>query len=351
MNSGIGMSEGNLENSLYIRLKNILITEAKANTIAVGDRLLPEMELAKKFQVSRNTLRKSLALLESEGLILRFPKKGTFLTRLPVSDNSDEPIIGINFMYKKGYVVDTSISVFSGIIEEAQKAGVRLMYINEREMTSFPAEISGFIFVTPPAPDIPLYKQIISGSIPAVCIGKKISSKVGYIGLDNVEDAKHGVEALIQQGCKKIGFWGNPPVSGHAKLRYEGFVEGMKEAGLPLRKKRICFYQPGENPFQQTQEFLSRTDADGIFVALSPILFFLIYSMNQLKIRIGSDIKLFCHDDLRPILMDAPSVYYTAMPHHEMGACAFQYLYNKIKLKNQLPILDKTFSAEICCHK
>ena len=351
MQTVIHIPKKQMVESLYMRLKDILQREAKANTIAIGDRLLPEMELAKKFHVSRNTLRKSLAQLESEGLILRFPKKGTFLTHLPVSDHKDEPVIGVNFFYQNGGAIDVSPHILSGILDEAQKSGVRLMFLDERAMTSFPAEINGIIFIKPPEPDIPLYKQIVSGSIPSVCIGKKISSKVGYVGVDNFTEAKRGVDILYQQGCRKIGFWGNVPVSGHAKLRYDGYVAGLKEVNLPLQKKRLCFFQFGKNPFQQTRDFLLKTDADAIFVALAPILFFLIYSMNQLKIRIGEDIKLFCFDDLHSIFMDAPSIYYTAMPLREIGACALRYLSNKYKLKNTIPILDQTFSAEICCSK
>ena len=45
-----------------------------------GSRLPPEPELAEMVQVSRPTLRESLRLLESEGLVIRRQRTGTVVT-------------------------------------------------------------------------------------------------------------------------------------------------------------------------------------------------------------------------------------------------------------------------------
>ncbi len=59
-----------------------------------GDRLPAERELAEKFCVSRAELRKALAILEEEGLIIRHVGRGTFVTSLASSLPADEEIAG-----------------------------------------------------------------------------------------------------------------------------------------------------------------------------------------------------------------------------------------------------------------
>ncbi|MEA2026106.1 MAG: GntR family transcriptional regulator, partial [Chloroflexota bacterium] len=56
-----------------------------------GDRLPPERELCRDFDVSRSTLRQALGELEQRGFISRHQGRGTFVTRPRVQ----LPIIGV----------------------------------------------------------------------------------------------------------------------------------------------------------------------------------------------------------------------------------------------------------------
>ena len=332
--------------ALYMKIKELLFREAKAQTIAVGDRLLPEPELARHFHVSRNTLRRVLGRMEAEGMILRFPKKGTFLTRLPEVDTKDLPIIGVNFLMNSNQI-NACNSILNGVIRCSWKYNVRLMHINEKELTKMPEEVKGIIFVRPPSPDIPLYDRFLSGSIPSVSIGKVLGSKVGYVGVDNRKEASRGVCALVQAGCRKIGFWGNQPERGHARERYLGYEDALREAGLPILPRQICFRDPEKNSFEQAEDFLRRARPDAVFVSLLPQMFSLLYAMNQMQLRIGRDIRLLCFDDLRDFMMDWPSISYICMPLEKMGERAFRYLYHKIVLRQKVPVIHEVLPAEI----
>jgi GntR family transcriptional regulator len=63
-----------------------------------GSRLPPEPELAEMVKVSRPTLRESLRLLESEGLVVRRQRTGTVVTGRPLARNSLERNRGIQEM-------------------------------------------------------------------------------------------------------------------------------------------------------------------------------------------------------------------------------------------------------------
>lgn len=65
---------------LYYQLKEILLDLIKTGELE-GGRLPTEEELSKKYSVSRGTVRKALAELESEGLIVTEAGRGTFVVK------------------------------------------------------------------------------------------------------------------------------------------------------------------------------------------------------------------------------------------------------------------------------
>lgn len=63
------------------RVRDFIMTAAGDGTFMPGSRLPTERELAKRFSVPRNAVRKTLAQLEAEGCITRHVGRGTFLAQ------------------------------------------------------------------------------------------------------------------------------------------------------------------------------------------------------------------------------------------------------------------------------
>jgi len=61
------------------RIREFVMAAAAGGTLAPGARLPTERELAKRFAIPRNAVRKTLAQLEAEGSITRHVGRGTFL--------------------------------------------------------------------------------------------------------------------------------------------------------------------------------------------------------------------------------------------------------------------------------
>lgn len=66
--------------ALYHQLKSILAKKIMSGEWQSGDRLPPEYELCKQYDVSRITVRQALSELEQEGLVKRRQGVGTFVT-------------------------------------------------------------------------------------------------------------------------------------------------------------------------------------------------------------------------------------------------------------------------------
>lgn len=64
---------------LYYRVVNDLLNKIKSGEIPENSMLTPEIELAREYGVSRNTIRHAIGLLARDGYVMRIPGKGTFV--------------------------------------------------------------------------------------------------------------------------------------------------------------------------------------------------------------------------------------------------------------------------------
>lgn len=67
------------ENFIYRKVYNDLLEQIHGGAIRLGERLPTEMELQEHYGVSRDTVRKALAQLETDGYIIRRAAIGTFV--------------------------------------------------------------------------------------------------------------------------------------------------------------------------------------------------------------------------------------------------------------------------------
>lgn len=75
MESGVGMSHDFIYNRIYTELRERI----DSGQLPPGSRLETELELRQRYGVSRETIRRALAMLESDGYIVRKVSAGTFV--------------------------------------------------------------------------------------------------------------------------------------------------------------------------------------------------------------------------------------------------------------------------------
>lgn len=66
---------------LHFQIQRVLRAQIESGRWAVGERVPPEYELMRRFEVSRTTIRAALRWLENDGLIVRQRRKGTFVAK------------------------------------------------------------------------------------------------------------------------------------------------------------------------------------------------------------------------------------------------------------------------------
>lgn len=80
---------------LYIQLKNELIQKIKNEQWKVDEKIPTEMELMKKYDIGRDTVRKALGILVQEGYVYKKRGIGTFVSKRHISIGY-EPLISLS---------------------------------------------------------------------------------------------------------------------------------------------------------------------------------------------------------------------------------------------------------------
>jgi len=99
---------------IYLQLADTLRDKIYNGEYLFGDTLPPERVMAEKYGISHLTVRKALALLQEEGLILRLQGKGTFVNAPNVSMDMREVSGFTSFMQNHGVSVTNEV-LHSGV--------------------------------------------------------------------------------------------------------------------------------------------------------------------------------------------------------------------------------------------
>jgi len=90
---------------LHHQVQRVLRSKIESGEWSSEDKLPTEMELVRRFHVSRNTIREALGTLEHDGLIVRHRRRGTFVRRTRAA--IDPPATITNLVL--GYEADVSV--------------------------------------------------------------------------------------------------------------------------------------------------------------------------------------------------------------------------------------------------
>jgi GntR family transcriptional regulator len=107
---------------VYIQIAESLIAQIEAGELAPGDRLPPERDLSEKLGVNRMTLRRSLRVLEAQGLIERRHGVGTYVTAPKIDRQMDLVFRFTHGMQTRGFTPGTRLISIEQVSLEAAAA-------------------------------------------------------------------------------------------------------------------------------------------------------------------------------------------------------------------------------------
>lgn len=316
----------------------------QSGAFEVGERFFSEHMLCRKFDVSRQTVRKALQTLEDEGLIERAQGSGTYVKELLTRETRSRSMnVAVIVTYLSDYI-------FPVILKEMEKVFTASGYFMNlfstgnsvaRERVILRAisskEIDGLILEPTksalPNPNLSLYQQMEKNGVPIVFINAAYPSlDAPLVALNDQAAGKLATRALIEKSHTKIGaLLKADDLQGHE--RYAGIMEAMYEAGLKVNDENFYWYTTEDLPFSHDdgQTIIERVKGcTGIVtyndnVALQAMTYF-----EQAGIEVPIDLSISSIDDSKWAHFGRIRLTSVHNPLEELGETAARQLLNRI---------------------
>lgn len=279
----------------YVKARNFLTNMLKH--MSVGERMPSERELAEKFQVSRDTIRKALEELFRRGFTEKRPRSGYYSTGKVLSNN--KPIIGV--LVFDGIIAcndGDSRMLYAALYEESLKYDFAIEPITTADTNSLEndlkiSNLDALIWYSIGKAEIPVFKAY-SKMHPSVTVGIENCFK-GYhwsndlarmknvFMLDIEKTNRKLVRMLLDAGCRRILRldW-----QFQSEELFRDVHESMNIPFLPELKISI------ENFTEVFPKLYTKYHPDGIAVNSMKQLNYLLDFAKENKIRIPEDFQI-----------------------------------------------------------
>lgn len=230
---------------LYQQIRNAILEEIRTGKLVAGNAVPSELELAKRYGVSRITSKKALDSLQQDGFVVRERGRGTFVAT--AGSNTTSPANRRSPM-RIGFVVpdmsDTyGVRMLDGIEERVRALGYQLVLrrthgqvVQESQAIAefIDSGVAGLIVfpVHGEYYNAELLKHVLAG-FPVVLVDRILPGiPVSSVCTDNVSAARQLTELLLQHGHRKIAFVSPPPNrTSSIEHRLRGFRAAMGALG------------------------------------------------------------------------------------------------------------------------
>lgn len=319
-------------------------------SIRKGENKLPtEQELCETYQLSRQTVRMALKLLEQEGFIVKKRGSGSYITGYLGKVRGNEVDV---------LVMDEQDYIYPGIIHDIRQTlaedGFSCSTFSTSNSVSREREILQELLAKPPRgmivegcksalpnPNLGLYRSLMAKGCDVVFLFSYYPalSDCLFIKDDNFSGSSLLVRHLALQGHTAIGgIFKADDIQGLE--RYQGFAETLCELNLPLVDDFICWYDS-----RDLNKLLREKDTsflrEMVQKALAPctavvcyndiIAYHLINVLLAFDYHLPGDMAVTAFDNTYFSNSDILTITTLSHRPHEMGTKAAKSLLNKIK--------------------
>lgn len=220
------------------------------------DRFLSENELCNIHNVSRQTVRQALKMLENENVICRVRGSGTFVKEVSSAPVGERLSVGVISTYFSDYIFPSIVTGIESVLKKNNTAMQLSITQNQvfeetQALKNMIAHgVSGLIIEPSksalPNPNRKLYDEIRAKNIPVVFFNAKYPwADFPCVMMDDIEAGKLVTDYLFRSGHQKISaIFALDDIQGHN--RYQGYINSCEERGIVTAEQNVLWYSTSE---------------------------------------------------------------------------------------------------------
>ena len=348
----------------YSQLMEDLKKQIFSGKLQAGDKLPSENELSASYGISRQTVRKALAILQNEGYVYAEHGRGTFCSEL-VRHSHTSRNIAVVTTYLSDYIFPRLIQ---GIDSTLSEEGYSIILKNTKNSRSREAkcledllqkDIDGLI-IEPSKSHIycrhmNLYQKLDEYHIPYVFIQgcyEQMRDKPKVL-MDDCQGAYMMTNYLISQGHKNIiGVFKADDSQG--QNRHKGYVRALQEAGMIYEQDNIIWFYTEDRAVHPSarirQMAAEKRKMDAVVCYNDQIAVEVIKAFWSMGIRVPEDISVTGYDNSYMASFGDLKLTTIAHPHEKLGEMAASLLLELIRGgNNEKMCKDILIAPEIVC--
>ncbi|USF27238.1 Arabinose metabolism transcriptional repressor [Firmicutes bacterium ASF500] len=260
--------------------------------------LLPtEQLLCQRFQISRQTIRRALSVLEEEGLITRRQGSGSHLRERTEETAPLNCTVAVVTTYINDYIFPNILQGMESVLTANSSAP--LLFATQNQISTERKILQTLLTMKPldgvlvegsktalPCPNLDLYRKLLDRGVRLVFINGCYPelSAIPSVLADNYGGGRMLVEYLAQKGHQHIaGIFKNDDMQG--TLRYSGYMEAIRDLGLPFEDEQVLWYNT-----EGRKSFRSEAFVDSALEGFRDCSAIVCYN-DEVAIRVVSQLK------------------------------------------------------------
>jgi DNA-binding LacI/PurR family transcriptional regulator len=201
--------------------------------------------------------------------------------------------------------------------------------------------------------------DMIDRGIPVVLIGRDFRHpNVDLVSADHLRGGYDATRHLIQLGHERIGFIGITLSSGLGLRRFQGYLDALREHGLPIDEKLIVGrsemdeqapgYSTETMGYRGMKQLLAlRKPPTAVFARNDFTAIGAISAIKEAGLRIPHDIAVVGYDDVPLAAHTSPPLTTVRQPTREQGRIAAEFLLRRIEAPDTLPREERILECEL----
>jgi LacI family transcriptional regulator len=183
------------------------------------------------------------------------------------------------------------------------------------------------VIITSSLENDPLIPLLAKSDRPFVLIGRPlIDAPISYVDADNVVGVHNAVTHLIRLGRRRIGHIAGPDDTSVGRDRKRGYIEALRERGLPVEQELIVESDFTETSGYQAAQKLMALGADAIFAVSDKVAFGALRALRDAGRSVPEDVSVVGFDDLEAAAISQPPLTTVRQPIRETGVAAVETL-------------------------